>query len=378
MHKVTFYPLGNADCYRVDLQNGKKILFDYANKRDPNNPYDLRCDLPQFLGQDLKDADRDYYDVVAFTHLDEDHYKGATEFFWLEHAYKYQDETRIKIKVMWVPAAVLTEESHDKEEARIIRQEARYRFRAGKGIRVFSRPERLRSWCDKAGIKLEDRLEIITDAGHIAPEFELTSDGVEFFVHSPFAKRMNDREVEDRNGDSLVLQAVFQVNRVQTTMLLTSDIDHEVITEIVEVTKDKKQRPERLQWDIIKIPHHCSYKSIGPDKGEDKTQAVQNVSWLYGQGQKMGILIATSNPVPEKGTSEDKDNNPPHRQAANYYRDIKSRIKGQFLITMEEPKKSGPKPLVIEIDDTKATAKKPYTPAAAAITSIQAPRAGKK
>lgn len=34
----------------------------------------------------------------------------------------------------------------------------------------------------------------------------------------------------------------------------------------------------RLLWDIYKIPHHCFYLSIGPEKGEDKT--VEEVAWL--------------------------------------------------------------------------------------------------
>ena len=30
MHKVTFFPLGNADCCLIDLHGGQKILFDCA------------------------------------------------------------------------------------------------------------------------------------------------------------------------------------------------------------------------------------------------------------------------------------------------------------------------------------------------------------
>lgn len=377
MHKLTFFPVGTADCYRIDLENGKKILFDYANTRDSKNQYDLRCDLPEELRKDLDEAQRRNYDVVAFTHLDEDHYKGATEFFWLEHAKKYQGDDRIRIDIMWVPAAVITEEAIDKEEGRIIRQEARHRFKQGKGIRVFSRPERLRSWCEKNGIKLEDRLDLITDAGKVTPEFSKARDGVEFFVHSPFAKRMNDREVEDRNDDCLVLQAVFLVQGVETKMLLMSDVTHEVITDIVEVTRDGKKRPERLEWDIVKIPHHCSYLSIGPEKGEDKTDPVPNVAWLYAkQGHEKGILVSTSDPIPTKGSAEDKDSYPPHREAANYYRDIEEQLDGEFLVTMEHPRKNAPKSLVIEIDSTKATVKKQTTTAAIAALSAPAPRAG--
>ena len=104
MHKVTFFNLGCADCCRIVLENGKRILFDYANMRNSENQYDLRCDLPKELRDELDDADRDHFDVVAFTHLDEDHYKGASDFFWLEYAKKYQGDGRIKIDTLWVPA----------------------------------------------------------------------------------------------------------------------------------------------------------------------------------------------------------------------------------------------------------------------------------
>jgi len=130
----------------------KKILFDYANTRDPEDHEDLRCDLPALLQDKLLSADRDFFDVVAFTHLDEDHYKGATEFFWLDHARRYQGGDRIKINTLWVPAAVITETSLDKHEARILQKEARHRFKEGTGIRVFSRPDRLRKWCEENGV----------------------------------------------------------------------------------------------------------------------------------------------------------------------------------------------------------------------------------
>jgi hypothetical protein len=43
---LTFYPLGNADCCLIDLANGKKILFDFADKRDPNNNPEPQGELP--------------------------------------------------------------------------------------------------------------------------------------------------------------------------------------------------------------------------------------------------------------------------------------------------------------------------------------------
>lgn len=66
--KLTFHPLGNADCTRFDLADGRKLLVDYADMRNPEDPRDRRIDLPTELKSDLRAAKRDYYDVVLFTH----------------------------------------------------------------------------------------------------------------------------------------------------------------------------------------------------------------------------------------------------------------------------------------------------------------------
>jgi len=377
MHKIIIFPLGNADCTRIDLENGKKLLFDYAATRDCNDQFDLRCDLPTELREDLNEVGRNYYDVVSISHLDEDHYKGASDFFWLEHAEKYQGKDRIKINVLWVPAAIITEEGTENAEGKIIQAEARHRFKEGKRIRVFSRPEKLRQWCEDRDIDFDDRKKLITDAGQIAPGFSLAADGVEFFVHSPFAKRLNSEKIEDRNDDSIAMQAVFEVDKVQTKALLMADVTYEIISDIVGITRDTKERPERLEWDIVKLPHHCSYHSIGPEKGDDKTAPEKNVEWLYEeQGQDGGMIISTSKPIPEKGSDEDKDKQPPHRQAANYYKGIVEKPKDQFLVTMEHPSKTKPKPIVIEIDSSKSTLKKSALTAAVVASKTPAPRAG--
>lgn len=358
MHKMTFFPLGNADCCRIDLDNGRKILFDYANTRDPEDEDELRCDLEQELRDDLDDADRDSFDVVAFTHLDEDHYKGATAFFWLECEKKYQGDDRIKIDVMWVPAAAITEDGLENEEGKVLQREARYRFKNGEGIRVFSRPGRLKDWCKKNDVDFEDRKHLITDAGQLAPEFTISGDGVEFFVHSPFARRLDENNVEDRNQDAIVMHATFTVDGTETKALLMADAPHRAITDIVEITKLKK-RTEKLEWDIVKLPHHCSYRSVGPDKGADKTAPVDAVKELFeNYGQADGIIVSTSKPIPAKGSQVDKDSDPPHRQAANYYKEDVVESEDTFKVTMEHPRESAPRPLVIEIDESKATVRK--------------------
>jgi hypothetical protein len=347
--RVTFFPIGNADCCRIDLVGGRKILIDFADERDPKDPYDKRIDLAAEVRRDLDDADRDYLDVVCFTHLDTDHVKGSGEFFWFEHAACYQGSGRIKMREMWVPAAAVTEEGAQ-DDARVIRQEARYRLKQGKGIKVFSRPERLQDLLDSWGLTVADRASLIVDAGQTVPGFYKEGpDKAEFFVHSPFAWRLNDREVEDRNQDSIVMQVTFVEGGVETYGILGSDADHETLTKIVETTRRHK-REHRLLWDFLKLFHHCSYLSLGPERGKDETEAVPEVKWVFETQSRDGCLIvSTSDPIPDEGTEADKNVQPPHRQAANHHRRVVKGKGGQFKVTMEIPSVQRPKPLIIEI-----------------------------
>ncbi len=371
MPSLTFFPLGNADCCRIDLAEGDQLLFDYAAMRDPKDKNDKRCDLPAELRVDLKSRERDAYRVVAFTHLDDDHVHGASEFFYFEHAEKYQSDSRIRIEELWVPAAAIIEEGCE-DEARIIRAEARHRLKEGKGIRVFSRPEKLKDWMKENGVSYEKRKHLITDAGQLVPGFDLKSDGVEFFVHSPFASRLDDGELLDRNTDCLVMQATFVVGGKQTKLLLGSDVDYLALTDIVKITRAKK-RDERLEWDVLKLPHHCSYKSIGPKKGKEKTDPVPETKWLYeDQGFKGAIVVSPSKPIP----TNDDDDQPPHRQAAKYHEQHTAARNGKFRVTMQHPTESAPKPLVIEIDATKARVVESFVGGAAAVISQASPRVG--
>ncbi|MCK4487156.1 MAG: hypothetical protein KAU38_10395 [Desulfobacterales bacterium] len=198
-----------------------------------------------------------------------------------------------------------------KGDARVIRAEARYRLLKGKGIRIFSRPAKLEKWLEEQGIKLEDCEHLITDAGQIVPGFTTQTDGAEFFVHSPFAIRVGD-ELQDRNTASLVLHITFDVQGQTTRVMLGADTPHQAWTDIVNITLYHK-RPERLSWDVFKLPHHCSYTALSDEKGKDKTKPVPKVKWLFEQGGDGGYIVSTSKPIP----TDDSDDQPPHRQAAN-------------------------------------------------------------
>ncbi len=369
MSRMIVYPLGNADCTLIELDNGQHLIFDYADSRDATDLTDRRIDLATAVRADLDG--RDTCDVVAFTHADADHIRRASEFFHLLHHRAYQGNGRIKIKELWVPSALITEPNL-KDDARLLQAEARYRLREGSGIRVFSSPNHLSDWFKREGISPASRAHLISNAGTVVPSFTKALNGVEFFVHSPFAVRQDKNTVVDRNNSSLVLQVTFVSGGKETRVILAGDVTHEVLDDIVTVTRMHK-RDERLEWDIIKVPHHCSYLSLSAEKGSTITAPDANIAWLYDTQAHTGAhLISSSNPIP----TNDDDVQPPHPQAAAYYRACVTPKNGQFLVTMENPTESHPERLIITMDRFGATLKKVLAAGSSFITSRSAPRAG--
>jgi beta-lactamase superfamily II metal-dependent hydrolase len=366
-HQFKCYPLGNADTSLILLDNGKRILFDYANtKTDADD--DKRIDLPTELNKDVKND----FDVVAFTHADEDHVTGFSEYFYLEHNDKFQKGERKKMKDLWVPAAILLQKDSEinHEDGKLLKKEARFRLKNKQGVKVFSYPDKLKDWLISEGIKFDEVKHLIVNAGQIVQGLTLQSDGIEFFVHSPFSEHIDDKDI-DRNEACIIVQATFN-NDVATKIILGADGIYEVWNDIVDITKYYK-REDRLKWDVFHISHHSSYKSLSDEKGATKTKPTDNIKWLFEtQGNKQGLLISPSLEIP----TDYEAIQPPHKQAANYYKDVANLLNGEYKVTMEFPTKENPNVKVVDIENkTGATLVKAST-SFSFVTNRPAPKAG--
>lgn len=374
MHQVIFYPVGNGDTSQIVLNNGKRILFDFRHQNGDSPSINL---IDQ-LTKELKGANKDYFDIVAFTHGDKDHIENSTEFFELQHAEKYQGNGRIKIKELWVPAAMILETAASTEQSNefvIWRQEARYRLKQGNGIRVFSKPAKLKEWLEFNGITLESRRHLITDAGQIVDGLNIGNDGVEIFCHSPFIKHTDEGD-DLRNPTALVFNIRFQSGTNIFDYLATGDSEWRILEEIVSISKYHGNQ-DRLAWDLFNLPHHCSYKTLSDEKGDTETIPTTLVKELLLSGKEGSYIVSSSNPI---GADNDnlKQIQPPHIQAKKCYLRYLRQINGaKFLVTMEEPNKKIPEPLIFNIGHDGITLKNVAIPATVLATSKPAPRAGK-
>lgn len=353
-HQLVFYPVGNGDTSQIVLSQGRRILFDFCHRTNADSTNTPEIDLKKRLKEELHAAGRDYFDVVAFTHADADHIQGSTEFFELQHAAKYQGAGRIKIKQLWVPAAMILENASNDQQSNefvILRQEARHRLLEGKDILVFSKPQALIDWLVP---KLKERGEAPTardhlfiDAGTLVPGFSLTNDGAEFFCHSPFIKHCENGDII-RNTAALVFNVRLLAGTSTFNYLEIGDAHWEDLEEIVRITKFHKN-DDRLAWDLINIPHHCSYLSLSDEKGEKETEPKPLVKELLLAGKRDSYIVSCCKPVVDVKESYHQIQ-PPHIQARKAYERYLKEVRGRkFLVTMEEPNAMKPEPLVFDV-----------------------------
>lgn len=380
-HQIIFYPVGNGDTSQLVLSQGRRVLFDFCHRKKADSEELPEIDLKKRLKDELDAAERDYFDVVAFTHADADHIQGSTEFFELQHAAKYQGAGRIKIRQLWVPAAMILESaSNDKqsEEFVILRQEARHRLLEGKGILVFSKPQALVDWLvpklKERGEAANARDHLFIDAGKLVPGFSLSADGAEFFCHSPFVKHYENGDFI-RNSAALVFNVRLSVGTSTFDYLEVGDAHWEDLEDIVSITKFHKN-DDRLAWDLINIPHHCSYLSLSDDKDEKETKPKPLVKELLLAGKRDSYIVSCSKPVVDVKDSYGQIQ-PPHIQARKAYERYLKEVKGRkFLVTMEEPNATKPEPLVFDVTASGVSWTKTALIGAPAIVANRPSRAG--
>ena len=380
-HEIVFYPVGNGDTTQIILAKGRRILFDFCHRDKAEDADTPEIDLKSRLKEDLKAVGRDYFDVVAFTHADLDHIQGSTEFFELQYAKKYQGDGRIKIRELWVPAAMLlesTDKDHQKEEFVLLRQEARYRLLEGKDILVFSKPKALLDWLEprlkERGEPASARDHLFIDAGTIVPGFTPENDGVEFFCHSPFIKHCDEGDII-RNSAALVFNVRFQADGSFYDFLQVGDAEYCDLEDIVSITRYHKN-DDRLAWDLYNIPHHCSYRALNDVKSDRETVPTPLVKDLLLMSRTDAYVVSSSKPIPDVKDSYEQIQ-PPHIQARKAYERYLKEVGGRkFLVTMEEPNANKPEPLTFEISRGGVTWTRTASIGAPAILTSRPPRAG--
>lgn len=351
--QIIFYPVDNGASALLRLDEETHILFD-LNQFDEETREEKNCwDIHGSLIEELPNVNgRRRLSVLCVTHADKDHCRGIDKVFYLPEQNEDQKEM-IHIDELWVTSEIFSEDVED--EGEMLQKEAKRRLELaanaisarqaqekGNRLVVFGRREDLP---DLNKLPREQRPtagEIISKiAGDQRNDFEV-------FVHCPFMVDIGNENVS-RNDKSLIMQVSIKSDGgIWNEILIGGDANCSVWGTVYEETQ-RHQNMERLSWDIFMIPHHGSYRFFSEESREEARDNPDERSMaILDKGKEGCWLICSSRPIKSNNYEDD---NPPHIQAIDHYREIKKEKKGKFVCLMEEPNKVEPKPYVLRFAD---------------------------
>ena len=375
-HIIKFYPVGNADCTLIKLDNGKTIIIDcqiLADLTDGHGKqvmFDTKADLLKELKKDT--LGHPFVDLFISTHPHDDHCKGFSGNFYYGDVADYNEDKNkdeIIIEELWItPRGLKNDLSAPAED---IRKEAKRRrelydddanFYGTKGnyLRIIG--------YDKD--KEYDGRYCYVPGKLVTSVHGSCLSWLEIFIHAPFKEDVEtSKKEDDKNATSIVVQFGFKIagyTGYKSKVLLGGDAEHEIWQHILDNNTDE----EKLKWNIFLAPHHCSWSFFNDSDNKEETKpSAENI--LNKQIGNSAHIVASSNEI------KDDDNNPPCYEAKQEYVKKLKAGSSHFLNTATHSKVGSiSQPIVFKINENGKTLRENATVAGTSSISNPAPRAG--
>ncbi|MFJ1610223.1 hypothetical protein ACIOHS_43950 [Streptomyces sp. NPDC088253] len=342
---VVFWPVGTGDSTTIVLGGDLVVQVDLRDMKAADEDGAVVAAVIDRLEETLPQPDgKPYLAVFALTHADSDHCCGFGDLL----------ESSILIGEIWATPRLWRELAEDKdmcEDARCFQEEVERRVDAtlkavkdgkepasGNRVRIIGYDEDRE---DHSYRQLPE--EYFTFPGNSITKVDgvEVSDRFEAFVHAPF----KDDCAGDRNDTSLALQVQLHADDGTTGRLLfLGDLAYPTIKKIFDYS-EAHDRTDRIEWDVLLSPHHCSKKAVYA-KGEDGAEELKQdiLDQLQAHARADARVIASSLPFRSK---DEMGNNPPHLLARKAYESITDYA---VLCTGEYPSKEEPRPVVFALE----------------------------
>ena len=341
---LVFWPVGTGDSTTIVIDDEHVVQVDLHDMATADDDDAIVAAVVDRLVEVLPERDGEPY-LAAFilTHADMDHCLGFADLL-----------DKVTIGELWATPRLWREYTENDvplcPDAEAFHKEAKRRVAAteraiadgdvpasGDRIRVVGYD----TDHDKhAYDELPDEYLTYPGDGVTTIDGEDLSDRFEAFIHAPF----KDDCAAERNDTSLALQVTLKdTDGNEGHVLLLGDLAHETITKIFEYS-EYAERPERLAWEVLLAPHHCSKKAmyVVEDGTEVLKQEVLDLLERHAAGSS--VVVVSSAEFPESNETGD---NPPHLLAQARYEEIADDV----ICTGEYPEADAPRPIVFAIGD---------------------------
>lgn len=342
---IVFLPVGTGDSTTIVIDDEHVMQVDLHHMTDADDE-DGSTHVPviDVLQQTLPQRDgRPYLAVFALTHADADHCQGfgalldsdiligelwATPRLWREYA--EAEETPCE------DAQRFHEEAQRRVEASLAHIEAERPIPSGDRLRVIGY-DRDRDDEDHPYRNLPEEQLSFPGQTVTLIDGEDLSDCFEAFIHAPF----KDDCAEARNDTSLAMQITLKSSDTIGRVLLLGDLAYETVRRIFDQTKNA----DRLGWDVLLAPHHCSRKVMYLPLGDGREELKQDIlDAIEDSAGDDAYIVASSEPIPSSNKAGD---NPPHAKAKARYQELVG--SDHFLCTQEYGGTEASQPIVFAL-----------------------------
>jgi hypothetical protein len=350
--KASLFKVDNGDMVLFETESGRRILTDINIREAADDEDD---DTPDVAKQLRKKLDRDekgrlFVDAFLNTHPDADHIRGLIKHFHLGDPSTWvKADDKIIIREMW-SSPIVFRRAKAKDDDHILcadaeawRDEARRRANRFKKERTAEDGNRILILGEDVDGKTDDLTEILVKVDEVFSKIcgaHDTSFEARLLAPMP-ADDEAEEEVLTKNNSSVIMRLDLKVSKItRGRFLLGGDAEVAIWDRIWERNKNW---PERLEYDVLIAPHHCSWHSLSYDSWSEKgenAKVSEPARSALGQALDGALIVASSK------TIKDDENDPPCIRAKREYLDILDPVKGEFKCVADSP---GDDPLAIEV-----------------------------
>jgi len=342
---LEIFPVDNGDMTLLTFESGKKILIDVNIRKsaDDEEEEDV-VDVAQLLRDRLdRDAKGRYFvDAFLLSHPDQDHCRGLKTHFHLGRPADWsKKDDKILIREMWSSPIIFRRKKEAGgdlcDDAQAWWDEARRRVNLYKGTakkNTIENGDLIQVLGEDRGGKTDGLTDILVKVGtEITKICGAVDDSFRAWLLGPQLVSEKDAEtLSGKNHSSTIVRFGIKGGESENACRFLTGGDAEVENWQRVWTRNKNTK-DRLQYDILLAPHHCSWHSLSFDSWSDKKEKANvdpDARSALSQSLDEAYVVASSVEI------KDDDVDPPCIRAKREYEEIVNAVKGAFVCTAEE------------------------------------------